>query len=438
MSLETPNFTSEDTHLTNDDSVRFGRLLKWMKDNGATIDDIEIRTWPHSYERGVFARREISNGLFAVIPRTISFNTLNALASASAPLKEFLLDIKATLGTDEEGNDRGALGMFLVYEKLVTKDKSFWFPYIDALPRSGIRYSSLLWSTQRELERWKIDRLVGGALKQSWGVIARMVEKAKARPDLFPFSAAVIEEEVKWAYYMVKSRAWSREPLEMIPFGDIMNHQVNSPVTLVANDTHNTFVMLGHSPIPAGAEVFDTYQKLPTPTLYTVSWGFIPGPEECFIPIEQPVNQFSTNKRRLLAKLGCLVGKDYMSLSQNCALKEFSNTTLNCLKAFEMEESQVKNATEWYRILKSKPNQGVLIEVSPQAEIKALEHVITTLTPLKSPLSKIEEALMMESGTDVVEKLAFRLRDSITKCLEQVIWLCKQHVKFLRDKIEAA
>lgn len=434
VSLGDLNFTADDTTLSQSDSVRFQRLLRWIKGHGGIVDNVEIRTWPHSYERGVFARTDLAPGIFAVIPRSISFNTRNALSRAKPELRELLLDVKESLGGNEEMNDRAALGLFLVYEKLVAREASHWFPYIDTLPRSDVRYSSLLFATVDDLERWGVNNLVGKSVDIAWQLIKRMYTKAKAHPALFPFPDELLIRELRWSYYMVLSRAWTREPLEMIPFGDIMNHRVSSPITLLPNDTHNNFVLLRFPGIPQGAEVFDTYQKNPSPTLYGLSWGFVPEASENFLPLERSVEPLPWEKRRLLARLGCLSSVDKLQVALNCADEEVAPMTMNCLRAFALDDVALRNATDWYPVLRSRQENGTLVEGNPQLDFQVLREVAEIFQQTVAEVTDDDRERMVAPTTDIVEKLALRIKYAVSMCVDHVRWVAAR--KFAEDRAQ--
>jgi len=422
--VQSPNFTLRDTTLSQDELMRYKRLLQWVKASGGIIGDVEIRSWPRSYERGVFARADIQPGVFAVIPRNISLNTHNAIEHAGTELRALLVEIRDNFGATGEVNDRAALAMFIVHEKLVSGEWSPWFPYIDTLPQSDVRYSSLLFANPGDLERWGVKGLVGLSVESAWKAIARMFKMAKEYPALFPVSEDVLVTELRWSYYMVMSRAWTREALEMIPFADIMNHRVNSPVTLIPNATHNNFVIFDHhGAILRGAEVFDTYQKAPSPTLYGLSWGFVPEASECFLPLERPVSGVSWARRRLLARLGCLSDRDHSYMAFNCAAEELDMQTTDCLRAFTMSEDKLLNATEWSSILRGRQGGGPLVEGTPDLDFAAVTEVVNIFEKVEVDWTDENEARMADPATDVVEKLALRIKYGVFKCVDQVRWI---------------
>ncbi|KAJ1956565.1 Histone-lysine N-methyltransferase setd3, partial [Dipsacomyces acuminosporus] len=96
-------------------------FVKWLEENGADLSKIEIRS-SGSDGNGVFARQAIlENEPYAWIPYKLVIT--DSVCQSMLP---------ETLDIDLHG--RPMLCTFLIHERFVAKDKSFWKPYIDILP----------------------------------------------------------------------------------------------------------------------------------------------------------------------------------------------------------------------------------------------------------------------------------------------------------------
>jgi len=383
-----------------------------------------------SQERGVYAKRDIEAGPFALIPRHICFRT--DMASYHPPLFQFLLESKASFPLTRETADRAALAAFLLYEKHVRGEDSFWFPFIASLPTSSARYPSFLYASIEELERYKISSFLLDNVKGGFQVLDSWVELIRKRPDLFPLSPEILPSEFRWAYYMVTSRAWSRDPLEMIPFGDMMNHKVDATVVLNSNDTFNNFVHIGNEPLREGEEVFDNYQRTPTPFLYANSWGFIPEASECFANIDHKVKSHA--HIHLLARLQCFSQHGLLSLTHRCSRKHLSKKFFTCWAAFNLDHAAASNASDWIPVKRTLGSDLSTIAdmVEPTSSLARRDLFRQLYSEAESkrnsvPFDREEEELLKDPHLDMVHRLAIETRLATIKCFENLMWVAKQH-----------
>ncbi|KAJ1761056.1 hypothetical protein LPJ58_001396 [Coemansia sp. RSA 1591] len=255
---------------------RLDRFVAWLVDNGAEMSRIIVRETEHG--NGVYARDEIGEGTqYAQIP-------MRLVVSARVCREALRTDTQ-----EVELTGRPLLCAFLIQQRFVTSESSFWHPYISILPHE---FHTPLFFTSQEL-----DLLRGTPMEHAVEDRRQLLRKEHAATlrgvsdVVIPRSELTFENYV-WAAAVVSSRAFTEslvsgtagsdgETSVLLPLLDMMNHRPLTRVSWITNDA--TIGFQAGAVIEAQSEVVNNYGAKSNEELL-LGYGFcIPGnPLSCY------------------------------------------------------------------------------------------------------------------------------------------------------------
>jgi hypothetical protein len=168
---------------------------------------------------------------------------------------------------------------FLVYQKFVESDKSFWFPYLDLLPDT---FDTPLYYTQEELNELQGSNLIKSinSIKLKLSQIYELVIQCmcELEPQYFPIDKFTLNNFI-WAYSAVWSRVFPIQYNDqvlptLLPVIDILNHKFNESITYVTDVANNTFTLRSNMPILQGHQIFNNYGAKSNDS-FLLSYGFV-------------------------------------------------------------------------------------------------------------------------------------------------------------------
>ena len=422
-------YTVENTVIYPQDQPKFDRLRRWVKENGGKIDGTEIRSWPGTYERGIFALKEFVPGDHISIPKKISLSTLHAMDTPV--IGQYVRALKDVLGFDVVMNDRLALALYITYEKLVMREKSFWFPYLDTLAPSSTNFTHFLFATEEQFSRFQVDEQVTRSFAHHREGLAELFKGAKIISHIFTQDDDTLLRELRWAYYMILSRAWSRskdgvEYLEMTPYGDIINHRIHGDLVTASSDTENIFLVTPGRKARPGVELFDSYHHHPTVVMYAQLWGFVPDAPDIFMIYDRVLDvSLTVDHRRLLSFFGCLRGPSVFGTEFSCGEQDFfaDRAALTCWRLYRLSPTKVAPSLAYYleqRLL----HRGLVELPSDDTEdLTALGDLMQAMIEGVSRIPKNPNDVVLQNDPSLtpVERLMVRMRYMTLLCHHNVL-----------------
>lgn len=223
--------------LTAEGDVYLSELSSWGEAPHplAISTDTKDEITNESSGRGLLARRDINDG-----DELIRIPLALCMTKASA---------RKALGNEvivNGMNEYLAIALFLIHERFILADQSYWKAYLDILPETNEVNPTFTWneedlkflegspvvaatiSLQMKLER-EYDDLLTNNLMQKY-------------PDRFPKEAFSLENW-KWAFCMLFSRAirlrslQQGERLALVPYADLINHSPFSQAYIDARES---------------------------------------------------------------------------------------------------------------------------------------------------------------------------------------------------------
>ncbi|KAJ1998979.1 hypothetical protein H4R26_005247, partial [Coemansia thaxteri] len=231
-------------------SERLSAFIAWLESNGADLGKIEIRDAGDD-GNGVYARQHIGSGeRYAWIP--------------------YRLIITGQVCHDAVRTDalqgRPLLCAFLIHERFVQGDRSFWKPYIDILPRD---FHTPMQFTDEEL-RFLASTPVEYAIAERH---EKYHEEHRQALAAVPESVVPRNEftyaNYLWAATVLSSRSFSKDVVQgdcsrlttesevLLPLLDMMNHQPRKRVSWITSDKGVEFVT--GADIELGEQIFNNY-----------------------------------------------------------------------------------------------------------------------------------------------------------------------------------
>jgi hypothetical protein len=151
------------------------------------------------------------------------------------------------------------LMIFLLWDRKVNGDKSFFKPYYDILPKT-LKNIPIFW------EDYELEYLKGSYL------LTQIAERIEAITDDYESICQVAPqlkqlatlEEFKWARMIVCSRNFGlqidgRRTSALVPHADMLNHQRPRETKWSFDDDLDAFTITTLQNIPASSQVFDSY-----------------------------------------------------------------------------------------------------------------------------------------------------------------------------------
>lgn len=203
--------------------------------------------------RGVHAKTTIPpNSICVSIPK----NCLITVEMGQAT------DIGQTIiksGIDLDAPKHIFLMIFLLWDRKVNNDKSFFAPYYDILPKT-LRNMPIFWSDE-ELKGLKGSHLLTQIEDRNQAITEDYFAICEVAPDLAQIATL---EEFKWARMCVCSRNFGLQidgnrTSALVPHADMLNHYRPRETKWTYDDDLQAFTITSLQTIPAGAQVYDSY-----------------------------------------------------------------------------------------------------------------------------------------------------------------------------------
>ncbi|KAJ2028404.1 hypothetical protein GGI03_001668 [Coemansia sp. RSA 2337] len=298
-------------------SERLRTFVKWLEANGAIFPKVEIRDGTSEGGSGVYALERIeSDERYAFIPHDLII---------TGKVCHDTVRITGQPRQQQEGEEydprhrRMMLSLFLIHERFVTKEASFWKPYIDILP---LEFHTPLQFNEEELKflrgtpaEFAVEERREGYREQYRAALELVPESVIPR-DVLTF------ENYLWAMTVLSSRSFSKDLMEgslcvltaesevLMPLLDMTNHYPRTPVTWTICDDGVGFS--NFSAIEASQEIVNDYGQKSNEELM-MGYGFcVPqNPLSCFhIKLNYSQDPLVEAKERILAAAGLTKSHD--------------------------------------------------------------------------------------------------------------------------------
>jgi hypothetical protein len=239
----------------------------WLAENGATYPKIE---WPTRETvggvRGTTARADIASNEKDMLRIPLKLMMAPPTTEASAEFGEVMRAYHIV--------PRGsmlALTVFLLLEKVLKRESSFWWPYVRMLPHPG---TTLDWNAAElvELQDETVHSESQRMRAQHAQKFVVVFEKLRERFGSI-FGATVAEserlgftsEEWEWCAMNVQARCFGRRLpwLALVPFADSLNHANVATKYDFDTESNGCFRLfpVGTNSYAAGSEVFNSYGR---------------------------------------------------------------------------------------------------------------------------------------------------------------------------------
>ncbi|KAJ2754879.1 hypothetical protein GGI19_002084 [Coemansia pectinata] len=298
-------------HTSSTRSERLRKFVEWLETNGAIFSKVEIRDGTSEGGSGVYALERIeSDERYAFIPHDLIIT--GRVCHDTVRTNEQQQQQKEGEG-DDPRHRRMMLSVFLIHERFVMKEASFWKPYIDILP---LEFHTPLQFNDEELKflrgtpaEFAVEERREGYREQHQTALALVPESVIPR-DVLTY------ENYLWAMTVLSSRSFSKDLMEgslcsltaesevLMPLLDMTNHYPLTPVTWTICDDGVGFSNCGT--IEAGQEIVNDYGEKSNEELM-MGYGFcVPqNPLSCFhIKLNYSQDPLVEAKERILAAAG--------------------------------------------------------------------------------------------------------------------------------------
>eukprot|EP00980_Cylindrotheca_fusiformis_P009942 scaffold2196_cov99-Cylindrotheca_fusiformis.AAC.5 len=150
------------------------------------------------------------------------------------------------------------LMVYLLWDKKVNGENSFFYPYYEILPET-LRNMPIFW-THQELEFLKGSYL----LQQIQDRNEAIAEDYHAICQISPLAKICTLDEFKWARMCVCSRNFGLQidghrTSALVPHADMLNHYRPRETKWTFDEDRQAFTITTLQPIPAGSQVYDSY-----------------------------------------------------------------------------------------------------------------------------------------------------------------------------------
>ncbi|KAJ2453151.1 hypothetical protein GGF42_003868, partial [Coemansia sp. RSA 2424] len=304
-------------HASSNRSERLRVFVEWLEVNGADFAKVEIRDGASKGGGGIYATERIgSDERYASIPNklVITGKVCHNTIGTSEQQQQQQLE-----RTDDLWHCRMMLCLFLIHERFVMKEASFWKPYIDILP---CEFHTPLQFNDEELKflrgtpaEFAVAERHEGFRKQHQKALA-LVPASVIPRDVLTY------ENYLWAMSVLTSRSFSKELMEgtlcsltaesevLLPLLDMANHHPRTPVTWIIDDDGIGFSM--DAVVEAGQQIFNNYGPKSNEELM-MGYGFcmLPNPYSWFhIKLNYSQDPLFEAKERVLAVAGLAKAHD--------------------------------------------------------------------------------------------------------------------------------
>ena len=236
--------------------------------------------------------------------------------------------------------------MINLLQEVVKRDQSFWYPWIQSLPRE---FSTGLWMD--EYERAIVDRLAPQFLahqEHQWEAFKRAFETTK----VVVADLEIVNHDIfQWAFSVVFTRSW-RTPdgkhAAIVPLGDMFNHGLPSNIHVKMHA--DACQMLLKEAAQKGEGLYLDYGISQFPERFLVMYGFCD--RSCqTIYIDIPFNK---HEAKVAQNLGF---RDFTKVFINVDTLELSETAFDAI----MYKIAAEDLTENYHLATTKALQEKLV-----------------------------------------------------------------------------
>ncbi|KAJ1917443.1 hypothetical protein H4219_003186 [Mycoemilia scoparia] len=312
------------------------RLCKWLQSSGASFDKIELKPDGDGGFGAYTNCKTEKDECLASIPYNLAITENVALET----LKDHLIQPL-----------RGAriMCLFLVYERWVRGDSSFWSPYIDCLPKT---FSTPFYYNDDELKFLKgtpTETAIAARLdkyKEDWKAVRSSIP-----------TSMISDEQLSWENYLWSANVYSSRAFPsslvpgldaegshneaLFPLLDMLNHRPTQPITWDSTDSSIKFIF--RDSFEAGEQVFNNYGPKSNQELL-MSYGFcIPGNIQDLYHVKLNCSNApeGLRKEKFIKDIGLFKLDHYIraaNLSENTILPMMRVMVMNDIELFYSEE----------------------------------------------------------------------------------------------------
>ena len=203
--------------------------------------------------RGVHARSSIApNTVCVAIPRKCLITVeMGQATSIGRSILESDLDLDAPKHI--------FLMVYLLWDRKVNGDRSFFKPYYDILPRT-LRNMPVFWS-DKELAYLEGSYLLAQISDRNDAITDDYRSICEVSPELAKLATL---NEFKWARMCVCSRNFGlqvdgRRTSALVPYADMLNHYRPRETKWTYDEERGAFTITALQSIPSGSQVYDSY-----------------------------------------------------------------------------------------------------------------------------------------------------------------------------------
>ncbi|KAJ2490948.1 hypothetical protein IWW37_002727 [Coemansia sp. RSA 2050] len=284
-------------------------FVEWLKTNGAEFSKVEIRDTASEGGNGMYALERIEPGeCYAFIPHSliITGKVCHDTVRTNGP--------QQPVAENDPRPGRLMMCVFLIHERFVAGEGSFWKPYIDILPRE---FHTPLQFSDEELKFLRGTPAEFAVEERRQGYREEHEKALALVPESFIPRSVLTFENYLWAMTVLSSRSFSKDLMAgslceltsesevLMPLLDMSNHCPRTPVTWTIDDWGVGFSDDDNA-IEIGQEITNDYGEKSNEELM-MGYGFcVQGnPLSCFhIKLNYSRDPLVEAKERLLAAVG--------------------------------------------------------------------------------------------------------------------------------------
>ncbi|XP_063696141.1 actin-histidine N-methyltransferase [Culicoides brevitarsis] len=412
---------------------------KFMHDNGAKIDSVDVTEFP-GYDLGLRAQRDFEkNELFITIPDKLVFSFDKAPMEVQRAAKTVSLI---------SSMPNISLAFFLLVERL--NPKSFWKPYFDVLPE---KYSTVMYFKPNELNELKGSSALKPAINQikniarQYAVLYQIYQKLeddyenpigkilkdKFTFDLYCWSVSTVMTRQN-LIPTIKNDSVTKQPA-LIPFWDFANH-ANGYLSTSYNIEKQQVESFVQKKYKKGEQIFIFYGSRNNTDLL-VHNGFVcdNNEHECII------TQLSlSSSDKLLDKRIKIL--DFLKMPKSVLVEilpapiYISEKFLSFARVFNMTKDQLD---QWIDSGRSEELFNMNCIIESDCELRTWNFIINRLTLLlkMSPTSMEEDKLILETSSSKINRIKqmlIRFRIIEKNLLIEALEFSKKQKKLLETR----
>jgi histone-lysine N-methyltransferase SETD3 len=258
------SYTELNDTLVQEEKNRTDTLVKWLLDNGCSFPMLYFEYLAVDF-RGVATNADIANN-------EIILKVSPACLLTIEKAKESAIGRRIISAGCRLRSTHSYVAAFILEERKKGTD-SFWFPYIDILPKS-YRHMPVF------LDETELKYLTGSLVLSE--VEDRRESYRVEYQNLCQFVPEFAEhsmEDFFWARLVVLTRIFGitihgSKTSSMVPMADMLNHKRPPETYWTFDDSHNAFTITTTKEFKAGEQVYDSYGRKCN-TEFFLNYGFV-------------------------------------------------------------------------------------------------------------------------------------------------------------------